>query len=109
MAPYDVDADGRTDLAIASEFSMTDTEGGGSVYWVEAPDDPTQTWTLHPIDEVPTSHRLRWGDIDGDGKNELLNLPLFGVGSSRPSTSARSSSRPTRSRATRKVRGRRRT
>jgi len=82
-APYDVDGDGDLDLAIASDFSMTNTTSGGTVSWAECPDDPTQSesWTLHDIGAVPTSHRLRWGDIDGDGKKELLDLPIFGMGS----------------------------
>lgn len=86
MAPYDVDGDGDTDLAIASEFGMNDTSSGGTVYWVEAPDDPTmnQEWELHAIDSIPTSHRVHWGDLDGDGKKELLDLPLFGRGASSP-------------------------
>jgi hypothetical protein len=86
MAPYDVDGDGDTDLAVASEFSLDATAGGGTVYWAEAPADPTTTseWPIHAIDAVPTSHRLRWGDIDGDGRKELLNLPIFGLGSSSP-------------------------
>jgi hypothetical protein len=86
MAPYDVDADGDTDLAIASEFAMNDTSSGGTVYWAERPEDPStnQEWQLHAIDAVPTSHRLHWGDLDGDGQKELLNLPLFGMGARSP-------------------------
>ena len=86
MAPHDVDGDGDTDLAIASEFAMNDTSRGGTVYWAETPDDPTtnEEWELHAIDAVPTSHRLHWGDLDGDGEKELLNLPLFGMGASSP-------------------------
>jgi len=82
-APYDVDGDGDLDIAIASDFSMTNTMSGGTVSWAEAPDDPTQSqdWALHAIGSVPTSHRLKWGDIDGDGRKELLDLPIFGVGS----------------------------
>ena len=82
-APHDVDGDGDIDLAIASDFSMTNTMSGGTISWAEAPDDPTtsQDWTLHEIGSVPTSHRLRWGDLDGDGKKELVDLPIFGVGS----------------------------
>ncbi len=84
MAPYDVDGDQDIDLAIISDFDMNDTNGGGTVSWAEAPSDPTknQEWDLHPIGAIPTSHRLRFADLDGDGKKELLDLPLFGVGSS---------------------------
>jgi len=82
-APYDVNGDGHLDLAVASDFDMTNTTSGGTVSWAEAPADPTQSqdWTLHKIGAVPTSHRLRWGDIDGDGKKELIDLPIFGVNS----------------------------
>ena len=86
-APYDVDGDGDVDLAIASDFDMNNTTGGGTVSWAENPADPTQSqdWALRKIDAVPTSHRLRWADLDGDGKKELIDLPIFGVGSSAPS------------------------
>ncbi len=86
MAPYDVDGDGDVDLAMASEFSLGDSNNGGLVHWAEAPDDPTtnQEWTIRLIDAVPASHRIRWGDIDGDGRKELLVLPIIGVGVSGP-------------------------
>jgi hypothetical protein len=85
-APYDVDGDGDLDLALISDFNMNDSKGGGTISWAECPADPTreQEWSLHAIDAVPTSHRLRWADIDGDGRKELINLPLFGEGSSAP-------------------------
>ena len=86
MAPYDVDGDGDLDIATASEFALNDSNNGGLVQWIEAPDDPTtnQEWALHYIDAVPTSHRMRWGDIDGDGRKELLVLPIIGVGVTGP-------------------------
>jgi hypothetical protein len=82
-APYDVNGDGHLDFAVASDFDMTNTTSGGTVSWAEGPADPTQSqnWTLHKIGSIPTSHRLRWADIDGDGKKELLDLPIFGVNS----------------------------
>ena len=86
LAPYDVDGDGDTDLAIASEFALADSNNGGLIHWVEAPDDPTmgQEWNLHYIDAVPASHRIRWADLDGDGRKELLNLPIVGIGAIAP-------------------------
>jgi hypothetical protein len=86
VAPYDVDGDGHVDVAIASDFDTNNTASGGTISWAQAPTDPTQSedWTLHKIDAIPTTHRLRWGDIDGDGKKELIALPIFGEGSSAP-------------------------
>jgi hypothetical protein len=85
-AAYDVDGDGDVDLAFASDFSMNDTTSGGTVSWAENPGDPleTQSWELHEIDSIPTSHRLSWADLEGDGTKELIVLPIFGVGSSAP-------------------------
>ncbi|HEY3253993.1 MAG TPA: VCBS repeat-containing protein [Polyangiaceae bacterium] len=84
MAPYDVDGDGDVDLAFVSDFDMNNTSSGGTLSWAEAPSDATksQDWALHTIDAIPTAHRLRWADIDGDGQKELIVLPLFGTGSS---------------------------
>jgi hypothetical protein len=86
MAAQDVNGDGHLDMAVASDFSMTDTTGGGTISWAEGPADPTQNqeWTLHKIDAIPTAHRLRWGDLDGDGRKELIVLPIFGMGSTAP-------------------------
>lgn len=86
LGAHDVDGDGDTDLAIGSEFDMNDSTSGGTVYLAEAPDDPTtnQEWPLHLVGSIPTTHRLRFADIDGDGAKDLIDLPIFGVGSSAP-------------------------
>jgi len=36
------------------------------------------------IDSIPTSHRIRWIDIDGNGRKELINTPLMGYGAAAP-------------------------
>jgi hypothetical protein len=86
MDPHDVDGDGDLDLAFISDFDMNNTTAGGTISWAEGPADPTATqdWPLHAIGAIPTSHRVRWADIDGDGKKELLALPIFGAGSTGP-------------------------
>lgn len=86
MAPYDVDGDGDIDLAFASEFNLGDSNNGGLVYSAESPDDPrtNREWTIRLIHTVPTSHRIRWADIDADGRKELLVPPIIGVGASGP-------------------------
>ncbi|MFA6244273.1 MAG: FG-GAP-like repeat-containing protein, partial [Candidatus Hydrogenedentales bacterium] len=86
MAPYDVDGDGDQDLALASDFDLNNSGAGGTVEWLEHPDDPAtqQEWTRHPIGAIPTAHRVRWADLDGDGKGELVVLPIIGVGAKAP-------------------------
>lgn len=78
LAPYDVDEDGRTDLAVAHEFGMSRTSSGGLLHWLRCPADPTEEWSLHAIGAEPTSHRIKWADIDGDGRKELINAPVMG-------------------------------
>lgn len=85
-APNDIDGDGDIDLVLASEFSLSNSTSGGMMHWLENPGDPTlnQQWNLHFIDQVPTTHRIQWGDINGDGREELVSLPIIGVGASAP-------------------------
>lgn len=85
-APLDIDGDGDMDIVLASEFSLNESTQGGLVHWLENPGNPTsnQEWTMHYIDEIPTTHRVKWGDINGDGEVELVNLPIIGVGAEAP-------------------------
>lgn len=85
-APNDVDGDGDTDLVLASAFSLGDSTAGGTMHWLENAGNPAESvqWQMHPIDQVPTTHRIQWGDINGDGRDELLSLPIVGVGATAP-------------------------
>ena len=78
LAPQDIDGDGRTDLAIADDFGMSRTSSGGLVHWLQCPQDPTQAWPMHAVGAEPTAHRLRWADLDGDGRKELVVAPIMG-------------------------------
>jgi len=84
LAPCDIDGDGRADLAIAHEFGMSRTDSGGLVSWLRCPEDPTREWPMHVIGAEPTSHRIKWADLDGDGHRELINAPIMGRGAKRP-------------------------
>jgi hypothetical protein len=72
LAPYDIDRDGRVDLAIAHDFGMSRTSSGGLVHWLKCPQDPAQEWPMYAVGAEPTSHRIRWADIDGDGRLDVI-------------------------------------
>ena len=85
FAPLDIDADGDLDLAIGGDWQPNNTTSGGFLAWLEAPSDPTQQWTRHPIaNDLPTLHRMQWADIDADQRMELIVVPLKGRGSQPP-------------------------
>src|SRR5262245_47988822 len=46
--------------------------------------DPANPWIAKEIDRVPTSHRIRWADVDGSGRKVLVLQPLVGPGAAAP-------------------------
>ncbi|HEV7281993.1 MAG TPA: FG-GAP-like repeat-containing protein [Pirellulaceae bacterium] len=83
FAPSDIDGDGRLDFALAADWTVNPKQGG-TIQWLRQPEDPSQPWELFPIGAEPTVHRMNFGDLDDDGKEELLVLPLMGRNSSGP-------------------------
>ncbi|MBI1941932.1 MAG: VCBS repeat-containing protein [Acidobacteria bacterium] len=71
-------------IALAANFALDDSRGGGTLWWAEPPSASGAEWTLRLIGQIPTSHRLRWADLDGDGRLELVNAPLLGYGADAP-------------------------
>ena len=71
-------------LALAADFHLERSTEGGSLWWAEPAKQPDEEWSLRRIGAVPTSHRLRWADLDGDGRPELLDVPLLGAGAAAP-------------------------
>jgi len=84
VAPYDIDGDGRPDVVLASAFSLGNSTAGGLLHWLRNPATPTEEWPLDSIGAEPTSHRIRWADIDGNGRKELVNVPIIGPGAKAP-------------------------
>src|SRR5215208_4229082 len=82
LAPHDVDGDGRLDVALGAGWTRQNT---GTLQWVRqnAP-GASPAWEVFPIGAEPTLHRIRWADVDGDGKSELIAAPLHGKGAKGP-------------------------
>ncbi len=76
FAAWDDDSDGIPLLALASGFSMNIRRSSGEVHLLRHQGDPREPWSVTRIDRLPTSHRLRWADIDGKGRKVLVNAPL---------------------------------
>ena len=98
-ATADLDGDGKAEIAIAYEFEMNAPTKGKLLLAVQGsgPDDP---WTLVPIADIGSIHRLRWGDVDGDKRLDLVVAPIFGPEAKPPdyqqsAATILSSSRPT--------------
>lgn len=78
LAAHDIDGDGRLDIALGAGWTGPNT---GTLQWVKqnAP-GATPAWEVFPISAEPTLHRIKWADVDGDGKAELIVAPLHGKG-----------------------------
>ncbi len=84
MAAEDLTGDGLPEIVAAHDFSLSRTTSGGSVSWLERTDDLSRPWNAHLILSEPTAHRVFWLDSDGDGRRELLVVPIAGRGSKPP-------------------------
>jgi len=81
LAAYDIDGDGRLELALASGFYFGESKRGGEISLLRQPTAGDAPWAQHRIAADPVTHRVRWADLDGDGRKELVHVPLFGPGS----------------------------
>jgi hypothetical protein len=78
VAAADIDGDGKIDLALGAGWRPFNTKSGGTLQWLKRGKTLDDPWTLYPIAEEPTLHRIRFCDLDGTGKPVLLSGPLMG-------------------------------
>jgi aldos-2-ulose dehydratase/isomerase family protein/VCBS repeat protein len=78
IAAADIDGDGQLDFALGAAWNPSNTKSGGTLQWLRRGKTLDEPWSVHPIGEEPTLHRIRFADLDGDGKPVLLVVPLMG-------------------------------
>jgi len=71
-------------VALASDFALDDSTHGGSLWWAEPAANWDAEWSLRLLGQIPTSHRLRWANLYGNGRLELVDAPLLGFGAAAP-------------------------
>lgn len=76
MDCYDYDGDGVPECVLAMHFETSPEKSIGDIYLLKAGKDVRQPWTMRELDRIPTAHRIRWIDWNGDGKKVLLLSPL---------------------------------
>jgi hypothetical protein len=78
IAAADIDGDGKLDFALGAAWNPSNTKSGGTLQWLRRGKTLDESWSVHPIGEEPTLHRIRFANLDGDGKPALLAVPLMG-------------------------------
>src|SRR5262245_50124387 len=78
VVAHDIDGDGHLDLVVGADWNPSNTKTGGTLQWLKRGKTLDEEWTVYPIGEEPTAHRVRMADIDGDGKKEIILTPLHG-------------------------------
>jgi FG-GAP-like repeat len=84
LAAWDTDGDGIPEIVLAHEFANEAKNSVGILSVLQHGPDPAKPWKVTEIDRIPTSHRLRWADIYGNGKKVLMNSPLTGLQAEKP-------------------------
>ena len=82
-ATLDIDGDGKAEVGIAYDFAMNEPKRGKLLLASQGKslDDP---WQHTLVADIPSIHRLRWCDIEGDGKPDLVVAPIFGADAKPP-------------------------
>jgi hypothetical protein len=76
---FDTDGDGYPEVVLQSGFSTTPAKGDGVMTMLSKGADVNAPWTAKEFDRMPSVHRVRWVDAEGNGRKVVINAPLGGV------------------------------
>lgn len=79
----DIDRDGRVDFLVGTGWGPLGLRGTESLAWV-AREAGTERWRAIEVAPVPSLHRLRFGDVLGTGRPQVIVAPLQGRGVEEP-------------------------
>ncbi|MCA9128309.1 MAG: VCBS repeat-containing protein [Planctomycetales bacterium] len=82
FAPFDINGDGHMDFALGADWQFGNSDSGGTIGWLEHRQEGP--WVYRQIASEPTTHRMNWVDVRGDGQSALVVAPLKGRGSRAP-------------------------
>src|SRR5436309_10919847 len=77
IAAADIDGSGQLSFALGAAWNPSNTKSGGTLQWLKRGKTLDDPWTLYPIGEEPTVHRMCFADLDGQGLS-LIVAPLMG-------------------------------
>jgi len=81
ITAHDIDGDGHLDIVIGAEWKPFNTKSGGTLQWLKRGKTLDEEWSIHPIGEEPTVHRVRMANIDD--KPHIVLAPLMGKDSTK--------------------------
>ena len=81
---FDTDKDGYPEVVLQSGFSTTPAKGDGVMTLLTKGADVNAPWTAKEFDRMPSVHRVRWIDAEGNGRKMVVNAPLGGVAGAPP-------------------------
>jgi hypothetical protein len=83
LAATDIDGDGAIDFALGAAWKPF--QPVGTLQWLRRGAAADAGWDVLPIaDDASSIHRIAWADLDGEGREELIVVPLMGRGAAAP-------------------------
>ncbi|AMV19503.1 FG-GAP repeat domain-containing protein [Planctomyces sp. SH-PL14] len=71
IAPYDIDGDGQVDFALGAGWTKI-----GTIQWLSRGKTLDEKWSVHPIGREGWTHRMRFANVLGKDKAQLVVSPL---------------------------------